>query len=211
MWDPNNIFHAPGDRARPLLAPADTFTKTPAPQQTELVGGNLIAGFGGYLAVGVFRINEERIDVIEDAIDVAGWVLHEEKVARRHALSGSWGALSRRIVAADWTAVATIWYNQDRPAVLQTIRKAKRNSNLGLALQIGDRGAYDMSNKRTYHRFVSPMCVITAWGTECNTGSIVRQTVNIAGNSLIFHLYDETDINTYLEYLEHIKHTMPSD
>jgi hypothetical protein len=183
----------------------------------NMPGGKLIQGFGGYVTKNGWMGTTQHFI---EKIDVSEWILKQEYLNKRIALSGSCGAMTRHAVAGDWMAVLTLWYDCSQKEKLG-IQIPKFGSNWGIVLQIGDPVLYPQVDPAdiqvlTYaHNYRSPSGVITHVKTIDNSMGydIVRQEVTIEGNSLMFYCISMQNENEYNVYVTTYKDRMrlPSD
>jgi hypothetical protein len=119
--------------------------------------------------------------------------------------------MSRNVVASDWSVICNMYYNIDDPHSKKLIKKLKNKSAVEITLQVGDLNIYADFNLPYIQHYKSPLGIVTEWGTECEVLDVVRQTVKIEGNSLIFNMTEEADDAIYTQYVDEIKGRIPGD
>lgn len=186
-------------------------------------GGELLFGQGGYLdirhytSLGGTSAGPTLSD--EEYLDVAYWQVFRTLITKENAYSGSYGAITRRIVAEDWYAKCVIWYDLENPGV-SLLRKGN-SVNLTFWMDWGDNYYPDISDiihpneiiqapAEVYNpRLKSPDCLVHGVQTlhSSEGENVVIQEILIEGNSLLFELAKLDDERLYNSYLESLSST----
>jgi hypothetical protein len=194
--------------------PASAYTPKPG-YMYRMPGGAILSGFGGFLGISQWKYTGNSTSAPTpfnpEYIHLSRWNLIEEKINRRHAIGGSCGAMSRKVVAADWVVECNMYYNADDPHSKKLIKKFKNKSAIQIILMIGDINTYADFGLNFIQHYKSPLGVITEWGTTCEVLDVVRQSIKIEGNGLMFNLTEPADENVYNNYINQIKGRIPGD
>ena len=162
---------------------------------TNMPGGQLIAGIGGYLnIISPFNGNMTRLDA-------ASWQIRRRRKMFRRGHSGSvGGAILSRITALDWTASLKIWWDIGNPP------EDLLMSDWGCGIQFGMGSfaawqAYGIAQQGFY---LAPSALLSSFdvddSSEGNDDDIVTATAEVVGNALLFYLPDQlAQYNAWLQ------------
>ena len=135
--------------------------------------------------------------------DVGGWRLQALAIAAECTHSGTYGAITRRVVAYDWTATLGIPYDYKNPPEL--IFNAPQS--VGVRLNLGDVTQDPLLSQQAGIKqqfYVAPSGLLTAVRPVLDGAGrdVVRIDLVIAGSSLILRLPDQQQEYTdYIAYL----------
>jgi hypothetical protein len=154
---------------------------------TNLPGGKIISGMGGYInVVSPFNGNMTRLDV-------AGYHIGLNEVLFSRGHSGTLGGMATRRVAQRWTATLKVWWDVGNPpySLLQT---TVTGLDLGCGMQLGMGSlaaatAYGLAQQPFW---LAPSAIMESIdlddSSEGGEDDVVTAQVVMRGNGLIFQL-----------------------
>jgi hypothetical protein len=180
-------------------------------------GGQIIGGMGGriwaatmgYTADDFANLFTPAPDDVPGSLDVAQWRVNRQFIYSECPHTGTWGAISRRLVGYDWHFAASIPVDQSQMPdwFLQTGFPGESDAiNLCIAFYLGnveenpEAAAMEMDQKYYY----SPAMVLLSANPVLNAvGDVIRMEVMGAGNGRLYLIPDEiTAANAYTNYLQ---------
>ena len=165
-------------------------------------GGLIPSGIGGGIYVGTLGDTSKDN---ADYFDVAGWTLQSIYHNAECTHSGTWGAISRRLVAYDFRFTASVPFDYNEKPPEQLLNDGQ---SVGIRFDIGDvtqDPLLSQQNGLVQRYYFAPSCLIEEARPVLDaTGrDVVREIVTGVGNSIIFLLPDENDAwNAYKGYLQ---------
>jgi len=163
---------------------------------TNLPGGKLFAGFGGYINVYPAWVT------VPTRLDVAEWKLKKTYLSKKCAHSGTQGAIARRHTGVDWKLNLKVWWDATNPPELLL----QSGWTCGVELAIGSPEAWLGYGFTGQGYYASPSGILTEFETTNNSEGedIVTQNLIIEGNSHIYLLPNEqASYDTYIAYLRY--------
>ncbi len=187
-------------------------------------GGKIIGGMGGRVYVGSLGDDENALGNFGGVnlpaapngepgyLDISQWMVDREWITAQCPHSGTYGAISRRIVAFDWNFALSMPVNQDNMAdrllgFLPLTDAGNPNGiNVALAFYLGDvkinPEAIAMGMAQRF--YFAPAAVIRRARPVLNAvGDVIRMDVAGEGNSRLYLISDEkADCDAYIGYLK---------
>jgi hypothetical protein len=187
-------------------------------------GGKIIGGMGGRIYtgpigsdVGAFSRLTALTSIPNDAqgggtpghIEVEQWAIARQWINAECTHSGTYGAITRRIVAYDWQFQLSLPADQDNlpDVVLGFVPSDPANFiNIAIAFFLGDVtiNVEAVAMGMTQRFYFAPMCIIRSCQPVLNAArDVIRYQVTGEGNSRLWMIPDEQDdCTTYLNYLK---------
>lgn len=164
---------------------------------TNMPGGKLISGMGGYTNI-ISPYNGTMTH-----LDVARWeILLRQKLFRK-GHSGTLGAIATRVVAQDWRAVLDIWWDIGNDPL------STMGSSWGCGVQFGmsSLSSYQMYGYSAQGFWLAPSAILESLvvtdSSEGNDDGIVTARAEIVANGLLFDMPAAlTAYNTYVTQLQ---------
>ncbi len=163
-------------------------------------GGRIIGGFGGRVYVNPLGTDQSA----GKYFDVADWQVQSIYHNAECTHSGTFGAITRRLVAYDFRFSATVPYDYDHPPeqLLNDAQSVAVRFNLGDVTEdpMAKEAGLVASDQKYYF---APSALIDVASTTCRPGGdVIRQQIQGSGNSVIFLCPEElTAANEYLRKL----------
>ena len=180
-----------------------------------LIGGQLITSVGGYvnfLPYGGNTIPTVTTTVMASSLDCADWSLQKHSFMDDTTNTGSFGAQNMDIAAEGWTASINVITDIREPADM--FARYGNNAaglasmvkfNLGVQIFLLEGAGVNYPDDTTLQNFWwSPSCKIQSATPviDANSKKMVRMSIVVVGNSLIFKLPAESGLAT--KYKEHL-------
>jgi len=186
-------------------------------------GGNIIGGMGGRIYTGPmgsdysYFKSRSATENIEDAstgdgdpgyLEVEQWAISRQWINADCTHSGTYGAITRRLVAFDWQFQASLPADQENlPDYLFAYSPDSAEFvNTAIAFFLGDVKinveAVAMGMEQRF--YFAPMCMIKSCQPVLSAArDVIRYQISGEGNSRLFLIPDEeTPCSDYLRYLK---------
>lgn len=172
---------------------------------TNIPGGRLISGIGGRIYVNQGPIPNDELS--GTYFDVTQWSLMSENIMAECTHSGTWGAISRRLVGFDFRFSASIPFDYDKPpeTLLGYYTSVAVRLNIGDVTQ--DPIAMGDGQWPSQKFYFAPSAYLERVHTILNAArDVVRQEVIGVGNSLIYLLPDyQSGLGNYDQYISYLR------
>lgn len=175
-----------------------------------MVGGNLIAGWGGKLSTWGWTGFQGTAGTPKafntQTLDVARWQIHYDRIAPPISYSGCFGSLRRRQVCDDWKVYCKVWWD-----AVNFPDGTLRNTADGMALKL------TISNANEWTRvgasftpyYAAPLCTLSVYDisdpSEGDEDGIVYANAMIEADSLLYFVSTaalQTNYNNYVTSLQ---------
>ena len=191
-----------------------------------LPGGQIIGGMGGRIYTGPMGFTANTFagysalssipDAEEDAggagyLEVDQWAIARQWINADCTHSGTYGAITRRLVAYDWQFQCSMPADQaNLPDYLLNVQMSTAYSNpefvnSSIAFFLGDVkiNPEAVAMEMIQRFYFAPMCLIKSCQPVLNASrDVIRYQVSGEGNSRMFLIPDESDdCTTYCNYL----------
>ena len=141
-------------------------------------------------------------------LDVARWELDPIYVWAECPHSGTWGAMSRRLVIMDFRFSLAIPYDYDNAPDLILFPNTSYSGaeTISLRLNLADVKQEPLlkANNAEQQYYLAPSACIERTPLVLNAaGDVIRQQITGAGNGLLFHMpFEEDDYKAYMTYMQ---------